>query len=323
VRAANAFASLCDLLEQLSDTVGSAELVHFLPTPMPLLPTALPRVSASQMSPSDLLRLSVERFKTNGLVALTDAIPVPQLASLRSTVMTHFTACLDALRAQERAGNGNRFKEIMQRDFLRYDCRLPPELRMLGEGPWSSVVRTLLNGDCVMKMAGVVASLPGAGEQYWHSDGQHESDDSKGVRWCGDGSDGDDDDDDDDATASTATSTTATTKVDDDELSAAAAAPSMICVFVPLVDLTTTNGYTEFWAGSHLYKGLLDKKGEQSLPGGTNGIVSVGDCLVYDFRVVHRGMKNSSEDARPIMYLLYGREGAGEERNWGDKSVFS
>jgi hypothetical protein len=39
--------------------------------------------------------------------------------------------------------------------------------------------------------------------------------------------------------------------------------------------------YTEFWLGSQCYGGLLEKKGVQSLPGGTDGIVKAGSALVY------------------------------------------
>ena len=30
-----------------------------------------------------------------------------------------------------------------------------------------------------------------------------------------------------------------------------------ICVFAPLIDLSETVGYTQFWPGSHKYQGLL------------------------------------------------------------------
>ena len=117
-----------------------------------------------------------------------------------------------------------------------------------------------------------------------------------------------------------------------------AAPPHAICVFVPLIDLTETNGYTvrnsafpvccsraplssrcccqEFWAGTHGYDGLLEKKGAQALPGGTKGITPAGSCLCYDFRNVHRGMPNTSSERRPILYFVYSHAGFSEGRNF-------
>jgi hypothetical protein len=75
-------------------------------------------------------------------------------------------------------------------------------------------------------------------------------------------------------------------------------------------------------AGTQHFDGLLGKKGEQSLPGGTDGIVGLRSALLYDFRTVHRGMPNKSQEARPIFYVLYARRNWKEIRNWGSSSVF-
>ena len=195
----------------------------------------------------------------------------------------------------------------MQRDPNRYDCQLSGTLSLQGpadpaapawealarDGPWLPLVRRLLERDGqTMRVyrCGCVVSLPGAGEQYWHSDGAHQG---PGAGWppaeaadrCG-------------------------------WAEAAAAPPHNLCVFVPLVDLTHTNGYTEFWAGSQHYDGLLAKKGAQALPGGTAGILPAGSALLYDFRTIHRGMPNASAKRRPILYFVYAHEGWAETRNF-------
>jgi ectoine hydroxylase-related dioxygenase (phytanoyl-CoA dioxygenase family) len=134
---------------------------------------------------------------------------------------------------------------------------------------------------------GCVLSLPSCGMQYWHSDGIHR----------GKSADFD---------------------------SNSAAPTHALCVFVPLVDLTESTGCTEFWAGSQKYSKLLQKGGEQSLPGGTLGLLNKGDALLYDYRTIHRGTANSSQSIRPVCYFLYARDGYEdvEDQNFRNESVF-
>jgi uncharacterized membrane protein YgcG len=74
--------------------------------------------------------------------------------------------------------------------------------------------------------------------------------------------------------------------------------PYCIQVFVPLTDLHSTNGPTEFQPGSQ----LLDSEcARVSLP----LRASAGSAVVYDVRVQHRGSGNSSPDDRLMLYLTY------------------
>jgi ectoine hydroxylase-related dioxygenase (phytanoyl-CoA dioxygenase family) len=222
---------------------------------------------------------------------------------LRRAVCARFDRCLAALQIREAKGDGVRFKEIMQRDALRFDCQLPVDASAEGlegsaswravaeDGPWLPVVRRILCGDCNLYRCGVVVSLPGAGAQYWHLDGEHHG---RTAGW-----------------------------EDRTKPEVAAAHPHAVCVFVPLVDLTLDNGYTEFWAGSQHYNTLLEKQGVQTLPGGTHALLSTGDALLYDFRTIHRGMPNNSTAPRPIFYVMYSHKNWKEQRNWADASVFA
>jgi ectoine hydroxylase-related dioxygenase (phytanoyl-CoA dioxygenase family) len=205
--------------------------------------------------------------------------------------------------------NHRRYREIMQRDPNRFDFRLDlpvpgdnnddnnsnsgPCWKALEEkGAWMSLIRSALGIDVVRVKCGCVLSLPGADEQYWHSDGVHVGP----------------------ALSIRRTRTTET----------AASPPHALCVFVPLLPLTAETGGTEFWAGSHKYDRLLQKKGEQALPGGTVGIVTLGSAVVYDYRVVHRGMANTSSSARPIAYFLYAAKGheSVEDQNFVEQSLW-
>ena len=305
-----------------SGRIGNAELVQSMSCPMPLLPSELPMVALSTTAYATL-EDGAAAFRSHGLLAMQQALDASELADLRLGVETRFDECLSALRRAEASGRGTHFSEIMQRDTGRYDCRLQ-EMSSLGpdagtdlsppvqdiaagtdeqdapptacwthtafNGAWVPLVRQLLGGDCRVVRCGCVVSLPGCGEQYWHSDGAHIG---SSATWA-----------------------------DIDDPAGAAAPPHAICVFVPLVDLSEDNGYTEFWSGSHHFAQLMDKKGEQSLPGGTKAILPAGGALLYDFRTIHRGMPNHSQKKRPIFYTIYAHANWQEKRNWDDKSVF-
>jgi len=81
-----------------------------------------------------------------------------------------------------------------------------------------------------------------------------------------------------------------------------------INVFIPLVDLSTRNGPTEFCLGSHIL-GLEDYDRdfvETPTP-------KAGNPVIFDYRLGHRGLGNSSQGVRPIVYVTYARAADGKE----------
>jgi hypothetical protein len=80
-----------------------------------------------------------------------------------------------------------------------------------------------------------------------------------------------------------------------------------INVFVPLVDLHSRNGPTEFVLGSHVlgHDGYDRDFLETPKP-------NAGTPVVFDYRLGHRGMANSSQDCRPIVYCTYARASDGK-----------
>ena len=66
---------------------------------------------------------------------------------------------------------------------------------------------------------------------------------------------------------------------------------------IPLIDLSEQNGTTEVWPESHIkgkdvaksYKPFLKK----------------GDCYIMDYRLLHRGLANNSNDLRTIIFIRY------------------
>jgi hypothetical protein len=347
--AQSALQQIADALMTAASVVGNAEVVHSIRSPMPLLPAALPVITASELRSTDGGERAERAFRRFGLVGIRDAVSPSVLPVAKACVLEQFEKTLSALKRREGAGEGVHFAEIMQRDKNRYDCQLSASFSLAAaassapeaaaaaaaadsdgaapiweslarEGAWVPMVRKLLQGGsgdcdkgCKVYRCGCVVSLPGAEEQYWHSDGDHRG---AAAGWppC---SESDSQQRQQQQQQPAEEGDAAAGRQD---LSAwgqsQAANPHNVCVFIPLVDLSHTNGYTEFWAGSQHYSKLFEKKGVQALPGGTDAIVDAGDALLYDFRTVHRGMPNSSDAMRPILYIVYSHDDWSESRNF-------
>ena len=239
--------------------------------------------------PTDLPKdASAVTFQKYGLVGMKQA--VDDVEGLRDYALQEFQRLYAAMSTHR--SKKKHFKEIMVRDNYRFDFRLDLDANGLWrdyeeKGRWKDLVEDILGPSYRLVKCGCVLSLPSCGMQYWHSDGIHQG-------------------------------------MSADFGSSEAAPTHALCVFVPLINLSESTGYTEFWAGSHSYDKLLQQKGEQSLPGGTLGLMNQGDVLLYDYRTIHRGTSNSSQSARPVCYFLYTRNGyeGVEDQNFCTDSVF-
>lgn len=90
--------------------------------------------------------------------------------------------------------------------------------------------------------------------------------------------------------------------------------PYCLSVFLPLVQVTDINGPTEFLPGSHSYRPQLEQEPREEPIALTT---SIGDAIVFDFRVVHRGQANRGEADRPVLYLTYARPWFRDHINFG------
>ncbi len=78
--------------------------------------------------------------------------------------------------------------------------------------------------------------------------------------------------------------------------------PYAINVFIPLIDVDTQNGPTEFVPTSHLLGHFYTETTPVILP-----LVEAGHCLVFDYRIRHRGLSNRSLNPRPVLYITYAK----------------
>ena len=77
-------------------------------------------------------------------------------------------------------------------------------------------------------------------------------------------------------------------------------------------------GPTEFWPRSHLapnaqFAHLMPSLGLEASP---------GDVIIFDFRVIHRGMANKSPRWRPMLYATCSRPWFSDDFNFPSKSLF-
>lgn len=79
-------------------------------------------------------------------------------------------------------------------------------------------------------------------------------------------------------------------------------------VFIPLVDLTIKNGPTEFCLGTHVLGHEDFVKDRVFTP-----CVPAGTPVMFDYRLGHRGLANTSGACRPIVYCTYAATANGKE----------
>jgi len=192
------------------------------------------------------------------------------------------------------------FKEIGSRGNERFDLLLQPTTKaadfvnnVLIERV-KLILQRLLNGiveEDIDFDVSVVYSKPSAPDQGWHADGDHQNGkhdvglEIEGWKHLAD--------------------------------------PYALCLFIPLIDLDEETGYTQFWPGSHISKGLagFGKVAEITQSTWNGKQCKAGDAIWYDYRLMHRGIRNTSTMLRPVLQILFKKKWYKEKRNYGKDSV--
>lgn len=92
-----------------------------------------------------------------------------------------------------------------------------------------------------------------------------------------------------------------------------------INVFIPLVDLTTRQiGPTEFCLGSHILGNEAFREEFLLAPE-----VQAGCPIIFDYRLGHRGLANTSKVCRPIVYCTYAPAAGNHTKEFRDSINFS
>ena len=193
-------------------------------------------------------------------------------------------------------GSAAGFDEVVQRSPGRWDIPISPdefgvEDRAL---PWWPLIAAVLGEDAEHSFSGVVYSDPGSPAQCWHIDSPH---------------------------------------VSADHLPAHA-----LNVMIALHDTPLAMGPTEIAKGSHRLTNHLQNRAlvsdelvyqhettvpeqlvanpEQAVPEGFSSALAAGSCLIFDDRILHRGLGNASDSRRSMVYFAYRQAGYRENTHF-------
>ena len=192
------------------------------------------------------------------------------------------------------------FKEIASRNLERFDLRLDTvpgaadfvEKYIVSHPIVDSLLqKTLGSPDEINFDISVVYSRPGAVNQKWHADGSHQ----KGATDAG---------------------------WDPKGWRTQLASAYALCLFIPLIDLDSETGYTQFWPASHRHKDLIGFGPVAELAKATyDGMCPAGDGVWYDYRLLHRGIFNVSDKVRPVIQVIFKKKWYVERVNYGKESI--
>jgi ectoine hydroxylase-related dioxygenase (phytanoyl-CoA dioxygenase family) len=82
-----------------------------------------------------------------------------------------------------------------------------------------------------------------------------------------------------------------------------------LMMFIPLIEMNKLTGTTRLYPGSHLASTKKAKRPEDP-------VVSIGSCLLVDYRLLHGGRANRSQQVRPILYNVYCRSWFRDTHNY-------
>lgn len=181
------------------------------------------------------------------------------------------------------------FKSVAVRSPARIDVRsLPPPFTsspILDNAELKSMVSELLGDDYTCNYLGLIHSLPTSTDQSWHQDGL--------PLFPG---------------------------------TSLEPPPYSLNVFIPLHKVTNSLGPTQFIPSSHKGQGAKDANDNPTKAASTMGTIAPmpkpGDVLVYDYRTVHRGTGNTSDETRHMLYLMFSRPWFKEHYNFGEEVLF-
>ena len=200
-------------------------------------------------------------------------------------------------------GSAAGFDEVVQRSPGRWDIPISPdefgvEHRAL---PWWPLIASVLGEDAEHSFSGVVYSEPGSPAQCWHVDSPH--------------------------------------------VSADHLPPHALNVMVALHDTPLAMGPTELARGSHRLTNHLQNPAlvsdelvyqheatvpeqlvantEQAVPEGFSSALAAGSCLIFDDRILHRGLGNASTSRRSMVYFSYRQAGYRENTHFeAQRSIY-
>jgi ectoine hydroxylase-related dioxygenase (phytanoyl-CoA dioxygenase family) len=234
------------------------------------LKVSVEELSNQALDPSNLQE-AVNQIKANGYVVLEGALSQNLVAELRSSFKRVFDAYVDRIKVDTTPVNAE-----TPRGQKRFQMNLPfikpfNDSQIITNPFVLSILDQLLGEDCTLLYFASDTPLPGSDYQGVHSD--------------------------------------EIPLFPEAEITLPAV---VMAVNIPLVDITEENGATDVWPGGthripeNMNKPKLVQKTAESMKY-EKVLMNVGDILIRDPRMWHRGTPNHSNEWRPLMALYYNR----------------
>lgn len=234
--------------------------------------------------------MTLSQLASDGFICLPDFCDDAFVTNILDVSRRRIREVMAALGDREVGiGSAAGYHEIVQRSPSRWD--LPISSAQFGtrveQLPWWPLVRKVLGDDAEYSFSGIVYSDPGSPAQCWHIDSPH--------------------------------------------LDAAHLQPHALNVLVALHDIPMAMGPTEIAVASHVLTNhhrnqdlvadelvyqhagtspeLLVKGTGNRAPERWASALTAGSCLVFDDRILHRGLANNSDQRRYVAYFSCRRQG--------------
>ena len=265
---------------------------------------------------SDGISPIMEKFRQDGYIVLKQVIPSDLVEAFRVHAENVFRDVFGTLHRQGHTpfpvhfhddtytlelGVKNGFREVVMRSPGRYELSLllnqdEQHQNVLRKGLYQRLLDALVSvGPQLMGETSwdnvhvcnlsLVVSTPGTAEQSWHADGGH-------------------------------------VNVKEHE-------PSHVAnIFIPLSNITMEMGPTQVRPGSHFYTRnlaplLLAAKARNALRPPTAPLLTRGDTLAFDYRILHRGLANTTADTtRTILVLTVAKKWFRDRLNFPSRSIY-
>ena len=238
-----------------------------------------------------------QQLEDDGYLLVEDLCDPEFVAHLLEVSLRRSDHVVSALGTQSIGiGSAAGFDEVVQRSPGRWDVPISPSEFGVDERdlPWWPLITAMLGEDAEHSFSGVVYSDPGSPAQCWHIDSPH---------------------------------------VSEDHLPAHA-----LNVMIALHDTPLAMGPTEIARGSHRLTNHLQNRAlvsdelvyqhettvpeqlvanaEQEVPEGFSSAIAAGSCLIFDDRILHRGLGNASDSRRSMVYFSYRQKGYSENTHF-------
>ena len=262
------------------------------------------RQALGRLAPGKPLACAQQQLEQDGYLLAEGLCDSKFVAHLLEVSLRHSDQVMSALGTQTIGiGSAAGFDEVVQRSPGRWDIPISPDEFGVDDRdlPWWPLIVAVLGEDAEQSFSGVVYSDPGSPAQYWHIDSPHASADHL--------------------------------------------PPHALNVMVALHNTPLAMGPTELARGSHRLTNHLQNPAlvsdelvyqheatmpeqlvtntEKAVPEGICSALAAGSCLIFDDRMLHRGLGNTSDSRRSMVYFSYRQAGYRENTHFeAQRSVY-